>query len=100
MRLLAPLKQGYSNAWLTIFLEFGDLVGQTPEPMHPPPSAAANSRMQVTLGWMHCLKPSTQRSCGYGPAGRGGKKSAGTSVWRALRRTRTVSTRSAPSRGG
>jgi len=40
-----------------MFLEFGDLVGQMPEPMRPPPpSAAANSRMQVTLGWMPWLE--------------------------------------------
>jgi hypothetical protein len=40
-----------------MFLEFGDLVGQMPEPMRPPPSAAANSRMEVTLGWMPWLEP-------------------------------------------
>jgi hypothetical protein len=41
-----------------MFVEFGDLVGQTPEPMQPPPpSAAAISRMEVTLGWMPWLEP-------------------------------------------
>src|SRR4029079_4508408 len=42
----------------TMFVEFSDLVGQTPEPMRlPPPAAAAISRMEVTLGWMPWLEP-------------------------------------------
>ena len=41
-----------------MFVEFGDLVGQTPEPMRPPPpSAASISRMEATLGWMPWLEP-------------------------------------------
>jgi len=41
-----------------MFVEFGDLVGQTPEPMRlPPPSAAAISRMEQTLGWAAWLEP-------------------------------------------
>lgn len=57
-RLPAPRKQGYFSTWPTMFVEFGDLVGQTPEPMRlPPPSAAAISRMEATLGWMPWLDP-------------------------------------------
>ena len=57
-RLPAPRKQGYFSTWPTMFVEFGDLVGQTPEPMRPPPpSAAAISRMEQTLGWMPWLEP-------------------------------------------
>jgi hypothetical protein len=41
-----------------MFVEFGDLVGQTPEPMRPPPpSAASISRMEAALGWMPWLEP-------------------------------------------
>jgi hypothetical protein len=57
-RLPAPRKQGYFSTWPTMFVEFADLVGQTPEPMRaPPPSAAAISRMEATLGWMVWLEP-------------------------------------------
>ena len=57
-RLPAPRKQGYFSTWPTMFVEFGDLVGQTPEPMRPPPpSAAAISRMEATLGWAVWLEP-------------------------------------------
>ena len=57
-RLPAPRKQGYFSTWPTMFVEFGDLVGQTPEPMRPPPpSAAAIDRMETTLGWMPWLEP-------------------------------------------
>ena len=57
-RLPAPRKQGYFSTWPTMFVEFGDLVGQTPEPMRPPPpSAAAISRMELTLGWAAWLEP-------------------------------------------
>ena len=57
-RLPAPRKQGYFSTWPTMFVEFGDLVGQTPEPMRPPPpSAAAISRMEQTLGWTPWLEP-------------------------------------------
>jgi hypothetical protein len=57
-RLPAPRKQGYFSTWPTMFVEFGDLVGQTPEPMRlPPPSAAAISRREATLGWMPWLEP-------------------------------------------
>ena len=55
-RLPPPRKQGYFST--SMFVEFGDLVGQTPEPMRPPsPSAGAISRMEATLGWMHWLEP-------------------------------------------
>jgi hypothetical protein len=41
-----------------MFVEFGDLVGRTPEPMRPPPPpAAAISRMAQTLGLMPWLEP-------------------------------------------
>ena len=57
-RLPEPRKQGYFSTWPAMFVEFGDLVGQTPEPMRPPPpSAAAISRMEATLGWMVWLEP-------------------------------------------
>ena len=57
-RLPAERGQGYFSTWPTMFVEFGDLVGQTPEPMRPPPpSAAAISRMEATLGWMPWLEP-------------------------------------------
>ena len=47
---------GYFNTWPQIVVEFGDLVGQRPEPMRlPPPSAAAISRMEQTLGWIAWL---------------------------------------------
>ena len=57
-RLPAPRKQGYFSTWPTMFVEFSDLVGQTPEPMRlPPPSPAAIDRMETTLGWMPWLEP-------------------------------------------
>jgi len=41
-----------------MFVEFSDLVGQTPEPMRlPPPSAAAISRMDAALPWLLWLGP-------------------------------------------
>jgi hypothetical protein len=57
-RLPPPRKQGYFSTWPTMFVEFGDLVGQTPEPMRPPPpSAAAISRMDAALPWLLWLAP-------------------------------------------
>ena len=57
-RLPAERGQGYFSTWPQMFVEFSDLVGQTPEPMRlPPPSAAAISRMEATLGWMPWLEP-------------------------------------------
>ena len=57
-RLPRERGQGYFSTWPTMFVEFGDLVGQTPEPMRPPPpSAAAISRMEQTLGWAAWLEP-------------------------------------------
>ena len=57
-RLPAPRKQGYFSTWPRMAVEFSDLVGQTPEPMRPPPpSAAAISRMEATLGWAVWLEP-------------------------------------------
>ena len=100
-RLPAPRKQGYFSTWPTMFVEFGDLVGQTPEPMRPPPpSAAAISRMEATLGWMPWLEPLDPRSCGCGHPASAGRTSAGKSAWHGPRRTSTGSTRSASSRGG
>ena len=47
-----------ASSWPTMFVEFSDLVGQTPEPMRlPPPSPAAIDRMETTLGWMPWLEP-------------------------------------------
>ncbi len=41
---------------------FADLVGQAPEPMRrPPPSPAAISRMEETLGWVKFLAPEDAR---------------------------------------
>lgn len=57
-RLPGPRSQGYFNTWPKMRVEFADLVGQTPEPMRlPPPSAAAITRMEVTLGWVVWLEP-------------------------------------------
>jgi hypothetical protein len=40
-----------------VVVEFADRVGQDPEPMRlPPPSPAAISRMEETLGWLRWLK--------------------------------------------
>ena len=50
--------QGYFSTWPQMFVEFSDLVGQTPEPMRlPPPSAAAISRMDAALPWLLWLGP-------------------------------------------
>jgi len=59
LRRLPPERgQGYFSTWPQMFVEFSDLVGQTPEPMRlPPPSAAAISRMEGTLGWAAWLEP-------------------------------------------
>jgi hypothetical protein len=57
-RLPTQRGQGYFSTWPQMFVEFSDLVGQTPEPMRlPPPSAAAISRMEGTLGWASWLEP-------------------------------------------
>ena len=57
-RLPPERGQGYFSTWPQMFVEFSDLVGQTPEPMRrPPPSAAAISRMEGTLGWAAWLEP-------------------------------------------
>jgi hypothetical protein len=57
-RLPAQRGQGYFSTWPQMFVEFSDLVGQSAEPMRlPPPSAAAISRMEATLGWMPWLEP-------------------------------------------
>ena len=61
-RLPAPRSQGYFSTWPKMAVEFADLVGQTPEPMRlPPPSAAAISRMEVTIGWFAWLEPIDSR---------------------------------------
>ena len=44
--------QGYFSTWPKMAYEFGDLVGQeVPLMKRPPPSSAAISRMEETLGW-------------------------------------------------
>ena len=56
-RLPAQRGQGYFSTWPQMFVEFSDLVGQSAVPMRlPPPSAAAISRMEATLGWMPWLE--------------------------------------------
>jgi hypothetical protein len=48
---------GHFHTWPPIVVEFADRVGQEPEPMRlPPPSPAAISRMEETLGWLRWLK--------------------------------------------
>ena len=57
-RLPAQRGQGYFSTWPQMFVEFSDLVGQTPEPMRlPPPSAAAIDRMEQALQWFAWLEP-------------------------------------------
>ena len=58
MRRLPPVRvPGYFNTWPEMVVEFADLVGQQPEPMRlPPPSPAAISRMEETLGWLRWLE--------------------------------------------
>jgi len=49
---------GYFNTWPKMVVEFADRVGQEPQPMRlPPPSPAAISRMEETLGWLVWLDP-------------------------------------------
>lgn len=59
LKRLPPVRVGgYFSTWPKMKVEFSDLVGQTPEPMRlPPPSAAAISRMEETLGWSSWLEP-------------------------------------------
>ena len=57
-RLPSVRMQGYFSTWPSMFVEFSDLVGQTPEPMRlPPPSASAISRMEAMLPWLTWLEP-------------------------------------------
>ena len=58
IRRLPPVRvPGYFNTWPPMVVEFADRVGQDPEPMRlPPPSPAAISRMEETLGWLRWLK--------------------------------------------
>ena len=61
-RLPAQRGQGYFSTWPQMFIEFSDLVGQTPEPMRlPPPSAAAIDRMEQSLQWFAWLEPLDSR---------------------------------------
>ena len=61
-RLPSVRVSGYFSTWPATIVEFGDLVGQTPEPMRlPPPSAAAISRMEATLPWLTWLEPDCAR---------------------------------------
>jgi hypothetical protein len=56
-RLPAQRGQGYFSTWPQMFVEFSDLVGQTPEAMRlPPPSAAAIDRMEQALEWFAWLE--------------------------------------------
>ena len=58
IRRLPPVRvPGYFNTWPSMFVEFADLVGQEPAPMRlPPPSTAAITRMEETLGWLRWLE--------------------------------------------
>jgi hypothetical protein len=58
MRRLPDVRvPGHFNTWPPVVVEFADRVGQDPEPMRlPPPSPAAISRMEETLGWLRWLK--------------------------------------------
>src|SRR6266404_1130699 len=57
-RLPSIRVQDYFSTWPRTAAEFSDLVAQTPRPMRlPPPSAAAISRMETTLGWIAWLEP-------------------------------------------
>ncbi len=50
--------QGYYSLWPQIAHEFADLVGKEPPLLkRPPPSPAAISRMEETLGWLAWLQP-------------------------------------------
>ncbi|MGE3703340.1 MAG: DUF6362 family protein, partial [Hyphomicrobiaceae bacterium] len=61
-RLPSVRMQGYFSTWPAIFVEFADLVGQTPQPMRPPPpSAAAISRMEAALPWLRWLEADDAR---------------------------------------
>lgn len=52
-RLPEPRRQGFFNTWPRYSYEFADLVEQEPrrQTSLPPPSPAAISRMEETLGW-------------------------------------------------
>lgn len=58
MRRLPPVRvPGYFNTWPTMLVEFADRVGQEPRLMRlPPPSTAAITRMEETLGWLRWLE--------------------------------------------
>jgi len=57
-RLPGERHQGYFSTWPAIFREFGDLVGQEPQPLRrPAPSPAAITRMEETLTWTIGLDP-------------------------------------------
>ena len=89
-RLPAERGQGYFSTWPRMVVEFSDLVGQTPEPMRlPPPSAAAISRMEETLGWSAWLEPDNAKLVWM----RAGRPYAGNSAWRGQRPTSGCSTR-------
>jgi hypothetical protein len=58
IRRLPPVRvPGYFNTWPAMFVEFADLIGREPERMRlPPPSTAAITRMEETLGWLRWLE--------------------------------------------
>lgn len=57
-RLPGERIRGYFNTWPDYLYEFSDLVGQEPRQISlPPPSPAAISRMEETLGWTVGLDP-------------------------------------------
>lgn len=61
-RLPEEKVQGYFSTWPAILREWGDLVGQAPQPMRmPPPSPQAISRMDETLTWLRWLEPDEAR---------------------------------------
>lgn len=54
--------QGYYNSWPTILRGFADRVGEAAAPLRrPPPSPAAITRMEETLGWLRWLDPDDAR---------------------------------------
>ena len=59
LKRLPPVRVGgYFSTWPRMKVEFSNLVGPMPKEMRlPPPSAAAITRMEETLGWAVWLEP-------------------------------------------
>ena len=86
-RLPSVRMRGYFSTWPAMFVELGDLVDQTPEPMRlPPPSAAAISRMEAARPWLTWLEPDDARLVCCERKERRGSRSAGASASVARRR--------------